>query len=365
MNKATVLALGFVMTFSAAFAPLAASAKRLTPEEIAVQREAKRLEVKRQKAEIRAKREAVAKEKRAKLIAQRLKAREKQAPSQTTETPVAAEPTTPKIDDAKFKTKAGVEYKNAQMGFDFTRALWNGYEQYAAAHQNYPELYWFENIVGYDLPIYLNEKGFSLDSGEHNYFVWNDFSDEWKVFYKQHFAMKREGSDVSMRFSLPASLDTADYGTLAPGVWYFTNTKGLVAEKDYNKSLSNYVMPVEEKAADAKRVFETALAVQKALDEYHADVRGYPIAFDRPFELGENGLTALYRENAFHGKPENNKAYITGIQSGRPSTKIIYDSRYGGQSYTITFTIYGQYDQYEPGVYEVSPYIVKKIADLK
>ena len=45
MNKATVLALGFVMTFSAAFAPLAASAKRLTPEEIAIQREAKRLEV--------------------------------------------------------------------------------------------------------------------------------------------------------------------------------------------------------------------------------------------------------------------------------------------------------------------------------
>ena len=71
MNKATVLAL-VCHDLSAAFAPLAASAKRLTPEEIAISAKlsAWKLSV---ESRNRAQREAVAKEKRAKLIAQRLR----------------------------------------------------------------------------------------------------------------------------------------------------------------------------------------------------------------------------------------------------------------------------------------------------
>lgn len=178
--------------------------------------------------------------------------------------------------------------------------------------------------------------------------------------------MARQGELVYLKFDLPTSVLTADYGAITAGTWYFTSTKGLISEKDFKKATTSSVdLTIEEKAKDAKRVFETVLAVQKALDAYHADMRGFPIANERPFELGENGLTALYRDNAFHGQPQNNKAYITNIQSGRPSTKIMYDSRFGGQSYAITFTIYGQYDQYEPGVYSVEPYIIRKIADLK
>jgi hypothetical protein len=361
MTKATSLVLGFVMTLVVFAAPMAVSAQT-TPEEIAAQREAKRLEVKRKKAEIIAQRELQGTTKKLSLK-DRVKAYKERMASKDASDVV--ETKVPQTIAEKFKTRTGVQYKNAELGFDFASNLWNGYTKFAAVHNHYPELTWFENIVGYNLPIYLNDSGFSLDSGENNYFIWDIFSDEWKVFYTNHLSMKRDGSMVYLRFDLPEAVQTTEYGTLEAGTWYFTNTKGLLAEEDFKKSSTTYVAPIEERIADSKRVFENVLAIQKALGAYHADVRGYPVAFDRPFELGENGLNGLYRTDAFHGKPENNKAYLTDIKSGYPSTKIMYDSRAGGQDYVITFTIYGSYDQYEPGVYEVGPYSIRKIANLK
>lgn len=259
--------------------------------------------------------------------------------------------------------------KDAQMAWDFASGMWRAYEQYHRSFNDYPELKWFENIVGFNLPIYFNETGFSLDSGKENYFVWNDFSAEWKDFYKNHFSMKREmDKDLAyIKFDLPAAVDTTQYGRLAPGTYYFTNKQGLVTQANFGKAAPAVdTISIDEKKTDAKRVFEQALAVAKALEKYRDDVHGYPIAYERAIELGENGATNLCFYGGFgcHSDQPNNITYIENIQTGWPSTKLTYDSRYDGRSFIIAFTIYGKYDQYEPGKYEIGPYTIIKVADL-
>lgn len=263
----------------------------------------------------------------------------------------------------------GTAYTNAQMGWEFASGMWNAYDQYHRAFNNYPELKWFDNIVGYNLPIYFNETGFSLDAGKENYFVWSDFSSEWKTFYKNHFSMKRDMDKdlVYIKFELPSAVETVQYGKLQPGVYYFTNKQGLVTESNFGKAAPVAdTVSVEQKASDAKRVFEQALALSKAVEKYRDDVHGYPIAYEQAVEIGVNGNTNLCFYGGFgcHSNQPNNIKYIDNLQSGWPSTKLTYDSRYDGRSYIIAFTIYGTYDQYGPGKYEISPYNIIKVSDL-
>lgn len=268
------------------------------------------------------------------------------------------------------------ELSSAQLGWNFASSLWKGYELYSKDHNNdWPDMKWYENIISFNQPIYLNENGFQLDSGEQNYFVWNDFSKEWNAIYRQHFSMKREGDVAVMSIYLPQEVQT-EYGLLQPGTYYFTSDRGFLNEKDYknpplpvqpqsspNQTPSSVSM--EEKTKDAKRVVEQVRAVQKALEQYRTDVRGYPVAYEWPVELGLGNSTHLTRYNGFTGNPPaNDTVYIKDIANGWPSTKIVYDSRYDGSTYVITFTLYGPYDGYEPGVYEFGPYTTVKVADL-
>jgi hypothetical protein len=262
------------------------------------------------------------------------------------------------------------EYTNAQLGWDFASSMWKGYEQYAKSHGNdWPDIKWFDNVVSYNQPIYLNENGFQLDSGKNNYFVWKDFSKEWKTLYKQHFSMKRESDAAVMSIYLPKSVQT-EYGLLQPGTYYFTSNRGFLTEKEYKTPSQQSQVPtttvsMDVKAKDAKRVVEQVRAVQKALEKYRTDVKGYPVAYERALELGVNGITSLTRYNGFtHTPTTNDVVYIKDIQSGSPSTKIMYDSRYDGSSYVITVKLYGSYDGYEPGTYEFQPYTVVRIGDL-
>ena len=280
-------------------------------------------------------------------------------------TPVVTPTPTPIAKAPVIKSKKAV-YKNGQIGWDFASGLWTGYQQYQRAFGDAPDIKWFDNVVHYRLPIYLNENGFSLDSGKQNFFVWNDFSAQWRDFYKNNFSVKREFGTMIMTFTLPSDVSTTQYGTLKAGTYYFTTSEGLISEKQYKIGKGTYDMTDAERAADTKRVFEQALAIADALNNYNNAVYAYPITQEAPIELGVNGLTALCLNGGFgcDASKTNSTVFLSNIQSGRPSTKIIYDSRYGGKSYTLTFTVYGKYEQYDPGVYEISPYTVKKIADI-
>lgn len=291
--------------------------------------------------------------------------------------PIMAFQRKPRISVRKTTQDTGLttgEYTNARLGWDFASGLWKGYERYSKAHGNdWPDMKWFDNVVSYNQPIYLGENGFQLDKGKETYFVWNDFSKEWKMMYKQHFSMKRDGETIVMSIYLPKSLQT-EYGLLQPGTYYFTSNRGFLNEKDFkaapapekqSTSSPTIGISLEQKAKDAKRVVDHVREVQKALDKYRADVRGYPIAYEWPIELGVNGNVNLTRYNGFTASPKSNDTiYLKNISSGYPSTKIMYDSRYDGTSYVIKFTIYGEYDGYEPGVYEFSPYTTTKVGNL-
>ena len=274
-------------------------------------------------------------------------------------------PETKPVAPKTVKAKKGA-YKNGQIGWDFASGLWTGYEQYHRAFNDWPDIKWFNNVVSYNLPIYLNETGFSLDSGKQNFFVWDDFSTQWKDMYKNHFSWKRTGDLVVMKFDLASDVTTAQHGVLKAGTYYFTNKEGLLSEKEYKIADGTYEMTDQERIADTKRVFTQALAIAAALDKYNQAVMAYPITYEAPIELGMNGLTGLCLEGGFscYSPNTSNTVFISNIASGRPSTRFIYDSRYGGKSYALTFTVYGSYDQYGPGVYEISPYNVKKIADI-
>ncbi len=288
---------------------------------------------------------------------------------------VVPEPTTPApvVEQPVVETPSTVTYQNAQMGWDFASGLWHGYEQYHRAFNDWPDLKWFNNIVPFNLPIYFNETGFSLDSGKENYFVWSNHSAEWKDFYANHFSMKREGDVAYIKFDLPQAVETVQHGVLQAGTYYFSNVNGLQAEKDFSITKTGgsdtplAPMTREEKAKDAKRVFEGALAISKGLEKYRDAVYGYPVTYEKPLELGVNGITNLCYFGGFGcyaPNIEGNIYYMSSIESARPTTTYMYDSRFGGSSFALTFTIYGSYDQYDPGVYEISPYIVKKVSEL-
>jgi len=286
--------------------------------------------------------------------------------------PVIVVPEQPTTAPTPTPVETPVAYQNAQMGWDFASGIWSGYEQYHRAFNDWPDLKWFSNIVPFNLPIYFNENGFSLDSGKENYFVWSDHSAEWKDFYANHFSMKREGDVTYIKFDLPQAVETVQHGVLQPGTYYISNVNGLQAEKDFSITTTGADQPLvpmtrAEMAKDAKRVFEGALAISKGLEKYRDAVYGYPVTYEKPLELGVNGITNLCYFGGFGcyaPNIEGNIYFMNEIQSARPTTTYMYDSRFGGSSFVLTFTIYGTYDQYDPGVYEISPYIVKKIANL-
>lgn len=285
---------------------------------------------------------------------------------------VAIEPKPVVVPAPKPAPVKEVAYTNAEMGWRFASSLWKGYEAYSKDNKNdWPDIKWFNNITSYGQPIYLNENGFQLDNGKTNYFVWNDFSGEWKTFYSKHFSMMRANDVAIMSVYLPKAVQT-EYGLLQPGTYYFTSDRGFLTETQFKTAPtmpttapSTDAISMAAKQKDAARVVEQVRAVQKALEKYRTDVHGYPVTYEHALELGVNGITNLSYFNGFNSSPKDNDVvYIKNISSGYPSTKIMYDSRYDGSTYVIQFTLYGSYDGYEPGKYEFGPYTAVKVADL-
>lgn len=137
---------------------------------------------------------------------------------------------------------------DGELAWEFASTLWNGYEGYQRDHQHYPELYWMEYGFGYNQPIYLNEKGFTLDPSTQNltYWEWDTFSTEfYATYYKLvDFSVDSLGY-ATLRVTLPNEVQTATQGTLAPGNYYFFSTLGFLTENEYR----NRANEIEELAA--------------------------------------------------------------------------------------------------------------------
>lgn len=265
-----------------------------------------------------------------------------------------------------------IEYTDAELGWEFASTLWRAYETYNDKHANYPEIKWFEGGLKYNAPIYFDDTGFTLNPEGAFYWKWDDFSSQFYKMFYDHFAMNTpHDGTATMKFELPDSVRTENFGEIEAGEYYFTTEHGLLSQADYDElGLGDvYEQPVSLEDADldaeAQRVVEMVIAVRKAVDQYHNELGLFPEASEEPIVLGENGVTALYKHTGFY--PDSvgfgNPAYLTGIQSGSPTTQIVYDSTFGRKGYEISFTLLGDAVDYESGVYRATPFEILRVGE--
>lgn len=261
-----------------------------------------------------------------------------------------------------------VEYKNAALGYEFASSLWSAYEAFNRDHQNYPEIKWFENILEWNLPIYFDETGFTLDPKGQVYWKWDNFSNEFFKMYFENFSFEREADwNALMTFSLPAEVATPDHGLLPAGTYYYSAEHGFLTQEQFDQrddTLFVFTLKGVDVDAEAERIMKQIEELQDGLEAYWSDVKGYPKAYEEPIVLGENGRTKLVESFGFHDPQHYGEVYIDHIESGSPTTQIVYDSVLDGEFYEITWTLWGETDKYEPGVYEATPYKITRVGPL-
>lgn len=281
-----------------------------------------------------------------------------------TPTPVPELPTTPSpVEEESFI--------DAQVALDFVEIFANGYDQFYADFNYYPEVKYFEDLFTWNQPIYLTENGFGLAPGATNYFVWEQVNDEFKDFYATLFAAEVLNQEYALLFMLPGMAVTDEGVILEQGFYYYTNTQGLLSEEEFvNQILDEITEILEEDQVltadeEAERVIETVRLIQSGIREYWEDRNTWPLTGQDPIILGENGGNRLSWEGHFWGEEDDKSIYIDHIPSGQPSTHFVYLAPEWGQPYSLTFELHGNYDGFTPGKYEAIPFDkIRRIGDL-
>lgn len=217
-----------------------------------------------------------------------------------------------------------VNYTSAELGWEFASTLWRGYESFNRDHDHYPEIKWFDNVLGWNQTISLSERGFTLDTDTQViYWEWNNFSAEFYKMYTNDFSfvIDSDTGDATMKFYLPASVNTPNYGTLAPGTYYFVTGLGLLNADQYRlrdelfsqeltgrldiDSIKDRLDQVEY--TDATYGWLFAQSMWEAYEQYY-EVNGYYVGtqwfenifeFGQPIYLGPEGYTLDLNEENF------------------------------------------------------------------
>ena len=162
------------------------------------------------------------------------------------------------------------EYTDAELGWAFASGLWNGYEDFNSNQGHYPEIKWLVPLFEYDLPIYFSEDGFQLAAGESTYFVWDNVGPEFIDFFDNHFSFKTDGTRALMTFSLPADVNTEEYGMLKAGTYHFSSDMGFMSDEEFKNSAWFYEAHPE---LDTPRIVDHINELQKGLALYHTNTR--------------------------------------------------------------------------------------------
>ncbi len=195
-----------------------------------------------------------------------------------------------------------VNYASAELGWEFANTLWRGYESFKRDHNHYPDIKWFDNVLGWNQAITLTEKGFTLDTdAQVTYWQWENFSAEFYKMYTNDFSfdVNPETGDATMKFYLPASVNTPNYGTLAPGTYYFVTGLNLVNSDQY-KLKDDLLQKNKDNRLDLDEIKSTLRA-----DDYTNSVYGWEFsqslwtAYEQFYAANEYYVGTQWLENIF------------------------------------------------------------------